>query len=74
MHPSEEEHTIRLDQFLKLANLVRSGGEAKHFIQSGHVLLNGAVETRRSRKIRPGDQVTLGDVTVEVAWEDEDPS
>ena len=44
------------------------------FIQSGHVLLNGAVETRRSRKIRPGDQVTLGDVTVEVAWEDEDPS
>jgi ribosome-associated protein len=74
VQPSNEEHAIRLDQFLKLANLVRSGGEAKHLIQSGHVLLNGAVETRRSRKIRPGDQVTLDDVTVEVAWEDEDPS
>ncbi|MGC9360477.1 MAG: RNA-binding S4 domain-containing protein [Anaerolineae bacterium] len=65
---------MRLDQFLKLANLVGSGGEAKHLIQSGQVLLNGAIETRRSLKIRPGDQVTLGDVTVEVAWEDEDPS
>jgi len=65
------EHTIRLDQFLKLANLVRSGGEAKHLIQGGQVLLNGVVETHRSRKIGPGDQVTLGDVPVEVAWEDE---
>lgn len=74
MDSQENEHTIRLDQFLKLANLARSGGEAKHLIQSGQVLLNGAVETHRSRKIRPGDQVTLGDVTVEVAWEDEDLS
>ena len=71
MTSQPNEHTIRLDQFLKLANLVRSGGEAKHLIQGGQVLLNGVVETHRSRKIVPGDQVTLGDVTVEVAWEDE---
>jgi len=74
MQPSEEEHAIRLDQFLKLAKLVRSGGEAKHLIQSGQVLLNGTVETRRSLKIHPGDKVTLGDVTVEVIWENENPS
>lgn len=74
MNTQRDEHTIRLDQFLKLANLVRSGGEAKYLIQSGQVLLNGVVETRRSLKIRPGDQITLGDVTVEVAWEDDDAS
>jgi ribosome-associated protein len=56
------EHTtepIRLDQFLKVSGLVRSGGEAKHLIQGGEVLLNGAVETHRSKKLRPGDKVTL---------------
>ena len=74
MYAEQDEHTIRLDQFLKLANLVRSGGEAKHLIQSGQVLLNGVVETHRSRKLGPGDQVTVADVTAEVAWEDDDAS
>jgi ribosome-associated protein len=54
---------IRLDQFLKLSGLVRSGGEAKHLIQEGQVLLNGSIETHRSKKLRPGDKVTLADHT-----------
>ncbi len=57
---------IRLDQFLKLKGLVFSGGEAKHLIQDGEVLLNGEICTQRSKKIRPGDVITLGDVTVPV--------
>lgn len=56
-----EEKPIRLDQFLKLCDLVQSGGEAKHLIQGGQVLLNGVVETRRSKKLQPGDVVTLGE-------------
>jgi ribosome-associated protein len=48
---------IRLDQFLKLNNLVRSGGEAKHLIQNGNVKVNGQVETRRGKKLRQGDVV-----------------
>ncbi|MGI6374645.1 MAG: RNA-binding S4 domain-containing protein [Anaerolineae bacterium] len=52
--PSEP---IRLDQCLKLLNLVQSGGEAKHLIQGGQVLLNGVVETHRSKKIAPGDVI-----------------
>lgn len=52
---------IRLDQFLKLANLVGSGGEAKILIVDGQVEVNGEVETRRGRKLREGDQVLLGD-------------
>jgi ribosome-associated protein len=57
----DKETTIRLDQFMKLVGLVRSGGEAKHLIQGGEVLVNGEVETRRSKKLRPGDVVQLGD-------------
>ena len=50
---------IRLDQFLKLVGVVMSGGEAKHLIQGGEVQLNGIVETRRSKKLAPGDVVTF---------------
>ena len=57
---------IRLDQFMKLVGLVMSGGEAKYLIQHGDVLVNGAIETRRSTKLQSGDRVTLGDRTVTV--------
>lgn len=48
---------IKLDSFLKLANLVASGGEAKILIADGEVSVNGEVETRRGRKLRVGDRV-----------------
>ena len=48
---------ITLDQLLKHRNAVGSGGEAKFVIQSGAVVVNGAVETRRRRKLRRGDVV-----------------
>ena len=53
------EDTIALDMFLKLANVVQSGGQAKHLIQAGGVLVNGEVEVRRGRKLRPGDSVEV---------------
>ena len=49
--------TMKLDQFLKWQNLVSSGGEAKIFIKSGSVKVNGVVETRRGRKLNKGDKV-----------------
>lgn len=52
---------IKLDSLLKLANLVMSGGEAKQVIQEGLVTVNGQVETRRGRKLYPGDTVTVAD-------------
>jgi ribosome-associated protein len=57
---------IRLDHFLKLRGKVSSGGEAKHRIQAGEVLVNGAVETHRSRRLKAGDAVTIGAETIEV--------
>lgn len=52
---------IRLDQFLKVANLVGSGGEAKLLIQDGRVMVNGEPETRRGRKLEAGDTVQVGE-------------
>jgi ribosome-associated protein len=50
---------IKLDSFLKAVNAVGSGGEAKVAIQDGLVRVNGEVETRRGRKLRPGDTVDI---------------
>ena len=54
-----DEEFIKLDQFLKLADIVGSGGAAKHLIRSGAILVNGDEETRRGRKLRHGDVVTI---------------
>ncbi len=61
---------IKLDQFLKVQQIVMSGGEAKHLIQSGEVLVNGEEETRRGRKLRQGDVVTVDGVEMEVVFEE----
>ncbi len=58
--PEINVETIELDQFLKLAEVTQSGGQAKHLIQSGEVLVNGIVEMRRGKKLRPGDRVSIG--------------
>ena len=50
---------IRLGQFLKLADLVDTGGEGKILIASGDVLVNGEVDLRRGRQLRPGDVVEV---------------
>jgi len=54
-----ETEYIKLDSFLKAANLVSSGGEAKILIADGMVRVNGECETRRGRKLHPGDMVEL---------------
>jgi len=58
--------SIQLDQLLKWANIVATGGQAKQLIQSGQVLLNGEIETRRSKKVYRNDVVTVGDYTFRV--------
>lgn len=63
------DESIRLGQFLKLANLVESGAEAKPVIADGLVRVNGAVETRRGRQLVVGDVVTLGPAAARVGDE-----
>lgn len=58
--------TIKLDQFLKVLGLAPTGGQAKLLIQYGNVKVNGALETRRGRKLLTGDRVTVGEQTFKV--------
>ena len=60
------DESIRLGQFLKLANLVDSGSDAKPLLMNGGVLVNGEVETRRGRQLVVGDVVVVGGVGVRV--------
>ncbi len=53
------EEMIRLGQFLKLADLVDAGADAKPLIADGSVEVNGEVETRRGRQLRDGDVVVI---------------
>ena len=48
---------MKLDQFLKWHKIVSSGGEAKIFIKSGQVKVNGEIEKKRGRKLVKGDKV-----------------
>ena len=62
----ESDPGITLGQALKASDIVGSGGEAKVRIQAGEVLVNGEVETRRGRRLVPGDVVEVGDERLEV--------
>lgn len=66
---TDEQPTIRLDQFLKAHAVVGTGGQAKLLIQDGQVLVNGEVETRRRRQLRNGDVVQLDDRQLTVEFE-----
>ncbi len=59
---------IHLDQALKLAGLAASGGEAKEVVRRGAVSVNGIAETRRGRKLRPGDVVGFGGIFMRIVW------
>jgi ribosome-associated protein len=60
------ENPIELCQFLKFGGLAGSGGQAKQAISEGLVRLNGAVETRKRKKLVLGDRVTFDGKTIVV--------
>ncbi len=61
---------IKLDQFLKFADIVENGSDAKYIISLGCVMVNGEKELRRGKKLYPGDVVHVvyedADITVGV--------
>ena len=60
---------IELSQFMKFGGLAESGGAAKQAIAEGRVLLNGATEMRKGKKLVAGDRVTLDGKTIVVRVE-----
>ena len=61
---------IKLQDLLKFANAVSTGGEAKIRVQEGEVKVNGEVCTMRGKKIRPGDVVEMVGQQYTVAYAD----
>jgi len=59
--------SIRLGQFLKLADVVDVGSDVKSLLEDGEVEVNGVEETRRGRQLFPGDVVTVAEVELRVA-------
>ncbi len=57
---------IELNQLLKLAGLCDSGGAGKQLVASGAVHVDGAVELRKTAKIRSGQVVRVGDTDIRV--------
>ncbi len=61
-----EHEFVELNQLLKLAGLCDSGGAGKQLVASGAVRVDGAVELRKTAKIRAGQRVRVGDVEIRV--------
>ena len=61
---------IKLQDLLKYANLVETGGMAKECVQCGETKVNGEVCTMRGKKIRPGDVVEFDGEKLTVAYAD----
>ena len=66
-----EEAGLTLGSALKLAGLVATGGQAKTLIQEGAVKVNGEVERRRKRKVKPGDEIEVDGETFVIELEEE---
>ena len=62
---------IKLQDLLKYANLVETGGMAKECVQGGEVTVNGEICTMRGKKIRPGDTVVFDGQELTVAYADQ---
>ncbi|TNE92345.1 RNA-binding S4 domain-containing protein [Porticoccus sp.] len=58
---------VELYKILKFEGIVASGGEAKAVIENGQVLVNGAVETRKRKKIVSGDTIEFMDEQFQVS-------
>lgn len=60
---------IQLDQLLKATGMCDSGGSAHAAVAEGLVSVDGAVDTRKRAKLRPGQKVTFAGETVELVAE-----
>jgi ribosome-associated protein len=57
---------VELNQLLKLAGLCDSGGAGKMLVASGNVKVDGKQEQRKTAKIRAGQVISIGDITIKV--------
>ena len=56
---NDSKELITLNEFLKLANIISTGGQAKWYLQENEVYVNDELENRRGRKLYPGMKVRV---------------
>ncbi|MEI6695047.1 MAG: RNA-binding S4 domain-containing protein [Bacteroidota bacterium] len=56
-YPLQGQEYIELIKLMKFLGLVDTGGEAKHAVEEGEVMVNEEVEYRKRRKLRTGDRI-----------------
>jgi len=64
---------IKLQDLLKLAGLVGTGGEAKERVQAGEALVDGEVCLQRGKKLRPGNEVSFAGQRLVMKYADQLP-
>mgnify|MGYP003331028657 CR=1 FL=1 len=57
----EDEAYITLGILLKIGKIISTGGEAKIYLASNTVLVNGEEENRRGRKLYHDDRIEVAD-------------
>lgn len=57
---------VSLGQFLKICDLINSGGEAKYFLNENEVSVNGVREDRRGRKLYDRDLIKINDEVYQI--------
>ncbi len=55
---------ITLGQFIKFANISSSGGMVKAILQENKIYVNDILESRRGKKIYPGDKILIKSIGV----------
>ena len=60
---NDSKEFITLNEFLKLANIISTGGQAKWYLQENEVYVNDELENRRGRKLYPGMKVRVEGLT-----------
>ncbi len=61
---------VELYKIIKFENLAASGGEAKYLIAEGFVKVNGEIETRKRKKIYPGDTIEVHGISLDIRMSD----
>lgn len=59
---------ITLQQFLKIENIISSGGEAKYYLTYNEVFVNNELENRRGRKLYPNDVIKIENKEYVIKW------
>jgi ribosome-associated protein len=57
---------IELLGLLKALGIAETGGHAKHIVDSGVVIRNGMIETRRRAKLVRGEEIRIEDLMIKL--------